>query len=152
MGFYLNKIYSCLKSVKIEMKCSMLLILFLSLMVSAEDELQIKTTFSPIECGETPQKGDMLEMHYTGKLANGEKFDSSLDRGRPFTFTFGVGQVIKGWDQGLVGMCVGEKRTLTIPPHLGYGSRGAGGVIPPNAQLIFTVELLKITPGKKREL
>ena len=87
-------------------------------------------------------------MHYTGYLntngAKGTKFDSSVDRGQPFKFTLGVGQVIKGWDEGVAGMKVGGSRTLMIPADLGYGARGAGGVIPPNADLIFDVELLGI--------
>jgi len=86
-------------------------------------------------------------MHYTGTLEDGTKFDSSLDRNDPFKFTLGVGQVIKGWDQGLINMCVGDKRKLRIPPHLGYGERGAGAKIPPNSKLIFEVELLKIERG-----
>lgn len=95
-------------------------------------------------CDDKSQAGDLLAMHYTGTLADGKKFDSSLDRGQPFEFTLGIGQVIKGWDKGLRDMCVGEKRKLKIPPSEGYGSAGAGGVIPPNAHLIFEVELLEI--------
>ncbi len=89
-------------------------------------------------------------MHYTGTLkSNGKKFDSSLDRNQPFEFTLGVGQVIKGWDEGIAGMCVGEKRKLIIPSEMGYGSRGAGADIPPNADLVFEVELLNIKPGRR---
>ena len=94
--------------------------------------------------GEVAVAGKTANVHYTGWLENGKKFDSSVDRGQPFSFPLGAGRVIKGWDEGVQGMKVGGKRKLTIPSDLGYGSRGAGGVIPPNATLIFDVELLGI--------
>lgn len=94
--------------------------------------------------GEVAVAGKTANVHYTGWLENGKKFDSSVDRGQPFSFPLGAGRVIKGWDEGVQGMKVGGKRKLTIPSDLGYGSRGAGGVIPPNATLIFDVELLGV--------
>lgn len=88
--------------------------------------------------------GDTISVHYTGKLEDGTKFDSSVDRGEPFEFKIGAGMVIQGWEQGLLDMKVGEKRTLTIPSEMGYGAQGAGGIIPPDATLIFEVELMRI--------
>jgi peptidylprolyl isomerase len=105
-------------------------------------------TDTKVGTGAAPKAGQTCVMHYTGWLykdgAKGAKFDSSLDRGRPFEFKIGVGQVIKGWDEGVSTMKVGGKRTLTIPADLGYGARGAGGVIPPNATLLFEVELIDV--------
>jgi peptidylprolyl isomerase len=94
--------------------------------------------------GKTPTSGKQVKVHYTGWLENGTKFDSSVDRGEPLVFPLGVGQVIPGWDEGVMSMKVGGKRKLIIPPQLGYGEAGAGGVIPPNATLIFEVELLDV--------
>jgi len=94
--------------------------------------------------GPSPVAGKQVKVHYTGWLENGTKFDSSVDRGEPFIFTIGAGQVIPGWDEGVMSMKVGGKRKLIIPSQLGYGSAGAGGVIPPNATLIFEVELLDV--------
>ena len=108
----------------------------------------LKFTDSKIGTGASPKTGQTCVMHYTGWLyqdgAKGKKFDSSLDRGEPFEFAIGKGEVIGGWDEGVATMKAGGKRTLIIPPQLGYGARGAGGVIPPNATLIFEVELLEV--------
>jgi FKBP-type peptidyl-prolyl cis-trans isomerase len=94
--------------------------------------------------GTAAKKGDTVEVHYTGWLKDGKKFDSSVDRGQPFSFPLGAGRVIKGWDEGVAGMKVGGKRKLIIPSELAYGKRGAGNAIPPDAELTFEVELLKI--------
>src|SRR6201993_2010676 len=108
----------------------------------------LKYTDTKTGDGASARAGNKVSVHYTGWLsdsgAKGKKFDSSVDRGQPFQFTLGQHQVIAGWDEGVAGMKVGGKRTLTIPPELGYGARGAGGVIPPNATLIFDVELLQV--------
>lgn len=94
--------------------------------------------------GAQAQAGQSVSVHYTGWLTDGTKFDSSRDRGEPFEFTLGQGEVIQGWDEGVAGMQIGEKRTLVVPAALGYGDQGAGGVIPPNATLVFKVELLGV--------
>lgn len=120
-------------------------------MNSAQAANEVTTTASGLKyedsvvgSGASPAKGKQVTVHYTGTLENGTKFDSSVERGQPFTFTIGVGQVIKGWDEGVASMKVGGKRKLIIPSELGYGSRGAGGVIPGNATLLFDVELLAV--------
>jgi len=108
----------------------------------------LQYTDTKVGTGATPRRGQTAVVHYTGWLSNdgakGRKFDSSVDRNEPFSFPLGMGQVIKGWDEGVASMKVGGKRTLIVPPSLGYGARGAGGVIPPNATLIFDVELIGV--------
>jgi len=116
----------------------------------AVTKLQIGVKKRVEDCEQRSKKGDSLQMHYTGTLQDGTEFDSSIPRGEPLTFTLGMGQVIKGWDQGLLNMCVGEKRKLVIPPALGYGSSGAPPKIPGDSVLIFEVELVKI--DRKSEL
>ncbi len=107
------------------------------------NELQIEEL--QVGSGVVATAGKTVSVHYTGWLTSGEKFDSSVDRGKPFGFKLGAGQVIKGWDQGVTGMKVGGKRRLTIPSHLAYGDRGFPGAIPPGATLVFEVELLGVT-------
>ncbi|KAF8511519.1 hypothetical protein JB92DRAFT_2934060 [Gautieria morchelliformis] len=113
--------------------------------------LQIGVKYKPTSCPIKSEKGDQLSMHYTGTLVDGTKFDSSRDRDRPFDFRLGAGQVIKGWDQGLLSMCIGEKRKLRIPSSLGYGDRGSPPTIPGGATLVFDVELLDILNRKSPE-
>ncbi|ORZ33892.1 hypothetical protein BCR44DRAFT_35563 [Catenaria anguillulae PL171] len=112
-------------------------------------QLRIGVKHRPKECTQKTKNGDTVYMHYRGTLfSDGSEFDSSYKRGTEFDFTLGAGHVIKGWDQGLLGMCPGEKRKLVIPPELGYGERGAGASIPPGATLVFEVELVRIGGGR----
>lgn len=104
----------------------------------------LKIEDQKVGTGATAESGKTVSVHYTGWLTDGKKFDSSVDRKAPFKFRLGAGEVIRGWDQGVSGMKVGGKRKLTIPPQMAYGERGAGGVIPPNATLVFEVELLGV--------
>ncbi|XP_017772221.1 PREDICTED: FK506-binding protein 2 [Nicrophorus vespilloides] len=126
------------------MKLLHLVVIVAAVAVAHAEELKVDVVSVPEGCEVKSKNGDMLTMHYTGTLADGTKFDSSFDRDQPFSFQLGVGQVIKGWDQGLTNMCVGEKRKLVIPPGLAYGERGAGNVIPGGATLHFEVELINI--------
>merc|ERR1712203_271921 len=126
--------------------------LLLVALVAAEPQLTasglgVEYLSKPDECERLAKNGDMLEMHYTGTLEDGKKFDSSRDRSEAFKFQIGVGQVIKGWEEGVLGMCVGEKRKLIVPPALGYGDQGAGDIIPGGATLYFEVELIDTEEG-----
>jgi len=107
-------------------------------------KMEFETIDTAEGTGKVAKKKDTLLMHYTGRLEDGTKFDSSYDRGQPLQFDLGIGQVIKGWDEGIEGMKVGGKRTLKIPSEMGYGARGAGTVIPPHANLIFDIELVDV--------
>jgi len=135
------------------MKLCLLLLAASASLVLANEEirpsgLKIEHVSRPEACEKTAENGNQLTMHYTGTLqSDGTKFDSSVDRNEPFKFQLGVGQVIKGWDEGIVGMCVGEKRKLTVPPELGYGEQGAGDVIPGGATLVFDIELIDTEEG-----
>jgi FK506-binding protein 14 len=131
----------------------LLLLASLSYLVKCDvedvDELKIETVYKPDNCDRLTKKGDKLSMHYTGTLLDGTEFDSSVGRGEPFQFQLGIGQVIKGWDTGLIGMCKGEKRKLTIPSKLAYGATGAGDKIPGGAGLRFDVECVNIDDGEQ---
>jgi len=109
--------------------------------------LKVEYVSKPDTCDRIARNGDMLSMHYTGTLEDGKKFDSSYDRSEPFKFQIGVGQVIQGWEEGILGMCVGEKRKLIVPAALGYGDQGAGDIIPGGATLLFDVELISTEEG-----
>ena len=143
---------------KINLVIAILLLFSIVLLSSEGEEMNYTTTDSGLKysitqsgSGEMPQKGDKVVVHYTGKLEDGKKFDSSLDRGQPFSFELGAGRVIKGWDEGIALLNKGAKATLIIPSDLGYGASGAGADIPPNATLIFDVELVDFIPGIKIE-
>merc|ERR1712087_882097 len=112
-----------------------------------ESGLKVEYISKPDACDKVARNGDMCSMHYVGTLESGAKFDSSYDRNEPFKFQIGVGQVIKGWEEGVLGMCVGEKRKLIVPPALGYGDQGAGDIIPGGATLYFEVELIDTEEG-----
>lgn len=115
-------------------------------MIEKEAELQMEITQEGT--GPAIEKGQTAVVHYTGTLVDGTTFDSSLERGMPFRFSLGAGDVIAGWEHGVLGMKKGEKRRLRIPPEMGYGATGAGGVIPPNATLLFDIELVDIEAGQ----
>ncbi|XP_076351156.1 peptidyl-prolyl cis-trans isomerase FKBP2-like [Tachypleus tridentatus] len=119
----------------------------LSAKAQEKNELEVDVVRKPEKCDKLSRISDILSVHYRGSLADGREFDSSYNQTEPFQFQLGAGQVIKGWDQGLISMCEGEMRRLIIPPHLGYGDFGAGEIIPPKATLIFEVVLLEIKDG-----
>merc|ERR1712179_747022 len=134
------------------MKSALILLASMATLALAEPEarpsgLKVEYISVPETCEQKAMNGAMLSMHYTGTLEDGTKFDSSVDRNEPFKFQIGVGQVIKGWEEGVLGMCVGEKRRLIVPPALGYGDQGAGDIIPGGATLFFDVELISTEEG-----
>eukprot|EP00092_Neocalanus_flemingeri_P028519 GFUD01030971.1.p1 GENE.GFUD01030971.1~~GFUD01030971.1.p1 ORF type:complete len:218 (+),score=66.45 GFUD01030971.1:114-767(+) len=130
--------------------CLALLVMVGAVLADPEEKdsgLKIEYVSKPDTCDRVARNGDMLSMHYTGTLEDGKKFDSSLDKSEPFQFQIGVGQVIRGWEEGVLGMCEGEKRKLIVPAALGYGDQGAGDDIPGGATLLFDVELIRIEEG-----
>merc|ERR1712051_842528 len=140
------------KSQLVVMKSALILLASMATLALAEPEarpsgLKVEYISVPETCEQKAMNGAMLSMHYTGTLEDGTKFDSSVDRNEPFKFQIGVGQVIKGWEEGVLGMCVGEKRRLIVPPELGYGDQGAGEIIPGGATLFFDVELVGAEEG-----
>merc|ERR1712243_287176 len=139
---------------KTRQPCVLVVLSMMAVMCMGEEKkvtkLQIGVKKRVENCEMKSRKGDTLHMHYTGTLQDGTEFDGSIPRGETLSFTLGSGQVIKGWDQGLLAMCAGEKRKLVIPPDLGYGDSGAGDKIPGGSVLIFEVELIKI--DRKDEL
>jgi len=126
---------------------SIVLLIVASFVCGDDSGLKVEYISKPDACDVVARNGNMIKMHYTGTLEDGKKFDSSIDRNEPFQFQLGVGQVIKGWEEGVLGMCVGEKRKLIIPPALGYGDQGAGDIIPGGATLYFDVELIGAEEG-----
>ncbi len=127
-------------------------LLIIAMPATVAQAAELKSTDIVVGTGDEAVANTKVTVHYTGWLEDGKKFDSSLDRGRPFSFTLGAGRVIQGWDQGVKGMKVGGKRELVIPPELGYGARGAGNAIPPNATLKFEIELLAVAPPPFRNV
>ncbi|XP_033163287.1 peptidyl-prolyl cis-trans isomerase FKBP2 [Drosophila mauritiana] len=130
----------------------LLICAFVAATAASDPKVKIGIKKRVENCTRKAKGGDLVHVHYRGALQDGTEFDSSYSRGTPFSFTLGARQVIKGWDQGILGMCEGEQRKLTIPPELGYGASGAGGgKIPPNAVLVFDTELVKIEPRSGSE-
>eukprot|EP00244_Chara_vulgaris_P012462 TRINITY_DN6564_c0_g1_i4.p1 TRINITY_DN6564_c0_g1~~TRINITY_DN6564_c0_g1_i4.p1 ORF type:complete len:158 (-),score=40.71 TRINITY_DN6564_c0_g1_i4:404-877(-) len=147
--------FSCF-AIRAAMAISLLVVLGLMLCAGAKQEkevtqLQIGVKYKPSKCTVKASVGDEVAVHYTGKLVDGTVFDSSLTRGDPISFTLGKGHVIKGWDRGIAGMCLGEKRKLKIPPSLGYGEHGSPPTIPGGATLIFETELISVNGVKVAE-
>ena len=146
-----NAVKVALDNIDYRMKACLAVLVLVGAVLSdpevKDSGLKVEYVSKPDTCDRVARNGDMLSMHYTGTLEDGKKFDSSYDRSEPFKFQIGVGQVIKGWEEGVLGMCVGEKRRLIVPPTLGYGDQGAGDIIPGGATLFFDVELISTEEG-----